>query len=174
MARLILKSPYIKGGARAGNYARYIATRERVELVPDGRPATKKQKQLIVSLVKDFPGTKKLSEYGSYLDSATKANASTFITRALEDNWGGAQQSDIYAEYIATRPRAERLGSHGLFGDEDYVDLKKVTAELQSCEKNVWTHIISLKREDAARLGYDNARAWRTSSVHTGTPSPPP
>ncbi len=69
MARLILKSPYIKGGARAGNYARYIATRERVELVPDGRPATKKQEQLIVSLVKDFPGTKKLPEYGSYRET---------------------------------------------------------------------------------------------------------
>ena len=40
MARLILKSPYIKGGARAVNYTKYIGTRERVELVPDGRPAT--------------------------------------------------------------------------------------------------------------------------------------
>jgi len=158
MARLILKSPYIKGGARAGSYARYIATRERVELVPDGRPATKKQEQLIVSLVKDFPGTKKLPEYGSYREAPTKVNASALITRALEDNWDGAQQSGIYAEYISTRPRAKQLGSHDLFSDEDYVDLKKVTAELQSCEKNVWAHIISLKREDAARLGYDNAR----------------
>ena len=40
MARLILKSPYIKGGARAVNYAKYIGTRERVELVPNGHPAT--------------------------------------------------------------------------------------------------------------------------------------
>ena len=161
MARLILKSPYIKGGARAVNYAKYIGTRERVELVPDGRPATKKQEQLIASLVKDFPGAKKLPEYSEYHNSPTKVNASTFITQALEDNWSDAQQSDIYAEYIATRPRVERMGSHGLFGDEDYVDLKKVTSELQTCEKNVWTHIVSLKREDAARLGYDNARAWR-------------
>ena len=161
MARLILKSPYIKGGKNAGGHARYIATRERVELVPDGRPATQKQAQLIDSLTKDFPDAKKLPEYGSYRDSPTKVNASVFITRALEDNWPDVQQSDIYAEYIATRPRVERVGSHGLFGDEDYVDLKKVTAELQACEKNVWTHIISLKREDAARLGYDNARTWR-------------
>ena len=161
MARLILKSPFLKGGKNAGGHARYIATRERVELVPDGRPATQKQTQLIDSLTKDFPDAKKLPEYGSYRDSPTKVNASVFITQALEDNWPDVQQSDIYAEYIATRPRVERTGSHGLFGDEDYVDLKKVTAELQTCEKNVWTHIISLKREDAARLGYDNARTWR-------------
>ena len=161
MARLILKSPYIKGGARAVNYAKYIGTRERVELVPDGRPATKKQEQIIASLVKDFPGAKKLPEYSEYHNSPTKVNASAFITRTLEDHWPDVQQSDIYAEYIATRPRVERVGSHGLFGDEDYVDLKKVTAKLQNCEKNVWAHIISLKREDAARLGYDNARTWR-------------
>lgn len=161
MARLILKSPYIKGGARAVHYAKYIGTRERVELVPDGRPATKKQEQLIASLVKDFPGVKKLSEYSEYHNSPTKVNASTFIAQALEDNWSDAQQSDIYAEYIATRPRVERFGSHGLFGDEDYVDLKNVTTELQNCEKNVWTHIVSLKREDAVRLEYNNAKSWR-------------
>lgn len=161
MARLILKSPYIKGGARAVNYTKYIGTRERVELVPDGRPATKKQEQLIASLVNDFPDAKKLPEYSDYCDASTKVNASALITQALEDNWDNVQQSDIYAEYIATRPRVERFGSHGLFGDEDYVDLKNVTAELQNCEKNVWTHIVSLKREDAVRLGYDSARSWR-------------
>ena len=161
MARLILKSPYIKGGKNASGHARYIATRERVELVPDGRPATQKQAQLIASLTKDFPDAKKLPEYSNYCDNPTKVNASVFITRTLEDNLSDIQQSNIYAEYIATRPRTERVGTHGLFGDEDYVDLKKVTSELQTCEKNVWTHIISLKRKDAVRLGYDNARTWR-------------
>lgn len=64
-------------------------------------------------------------------------------------------------KYIATRPRAERLGSHGLFGDKDGVELDKAMAELENYTGNVWTHIISLKREDAERLGYDNAKAWR-------------
>ena len=64
-------------------------------------------------------------------------------------------------KYIATRPRAERLGDHGLFGDEDAVDLEQAMLELDQHTGNVWTHIISLKREDAARLGYDNAKAWR-------------
>jgi len=64
-------------------------------------------------------------------------------------------------KYIATRPRAERIGTHGLFGDDDAVSLEKAMEELESYTGNVWTHIISLKREDAARLGFDNAAAWR-------------
>ena len=67
----------------------------------------------------------------------------------------------IYMRYIATRPRAEKHGEHGLFGAEDAVDLKKATQELQTHEGNVWTIIYSLRREDAARLGYDNAASWR-------------
>lgn len=98
MARLILKSPYIKGGKNASGHAKYIATRERVELVPDGRPVTKKQEQFIATLTKDFPDEKKLPEYGSYHDAPTKANASVFITRTLEDHWSDIQQSDIYAQ----------------------------------------------------------------------------
>mgnify|MGYP000208141230 FL=1 len=154
MARLIVKSPYIKcgGGNSAGGYMRYIATRERVELIQNDRPPTRKQEQLIAKLVKDFPDAKEMGEYGDYQEHPTKANASAFISQALEDG---------YMKYIATRPRAERLGSHGLFGDKDGVELDKAMAELESYTGNVWTHIISLKREDAERLGYDNARAWR-------------
>ena len=162
MARLILKSPYLKcdGNHSVSGYLRYIGTRERVELLPDDRPPTRKQEQLITKLVKDFPDAQKLDEYSDYEAKPAKANASAFITRALEENWPQVQQSDGYMKYIATRPRAERLGDHGLFGDEDGVDLEKAMRELDQYTGNVWTHIISLKREDAARLGYDNARAW--------------
>ena len=163
MARLIVKSPYIKcgGGQSAGGYMKYIATRERVEIIPDDRPPTRKQEQLITKLVKDFPDTKDLLEYESYVQHPTKANASSLITLALEENWSQVQSSEGYARYIATRPRAERLGDHGLFGDEDSVDLDKAMSELEHYTGNVWTHIISLHREDAERLGYDNAQAWR-------------
>ena len=163
MARLIVKSPYIKcgGGNSAGGYMRYIATRERVELIQNDRPPTRKQEQLIAKLVKNFPDAKEMGEYGDYQEHPTKANASAFISQALEENWSDVQKSDGYMKYIATRPRAERLGSHGLFGDKDGVELDKAMAELESYTGNVWTHIISLKREDAERLGYDNARAWR-------------
>ena len=164
MARLIVKSPYIKcgGGQNASGYLNYIATRERVEIVPDDRPPTRKQEQLIQKLVKDFPDTKELLEYDDYKNAPTKANASSFITLALEQNWNRVQSTEGYAKYIATRPRAERLGSHGLFGDADHVSLDTAMDELEHYTGNVWTHIISLKREDAARLGYDNAAAWRT------------
>lgn len=164
MARLIVKSPYIKcgGGQNASGYLQYIATRERVEIVPDDCPPTRKQEQLIQKLVKDFPDTKELLEYDDYKNAPTKANASSFITLALEQNWSRVQSTEGYAKYIATRPRAERLGSHGLFGDEDPVSLNAAMDELSHYTGNVWTHIISLKREDAVRLGYDNAAAWRT------------
>ena len=163
MARLIVKSPYLKcGGSNSvSGYLRYIGTRERVELLRDDRPPTRKQEQLITKLVKDFPNSKELDEYSDYETKHTKANASAFITRALEENWAAVQQSDGYMKYIATRPRAERLGDHGLFSDENGVDLANAMDELDHYTGNVWTHIISLKREDAARLGYDNARAWR-------------
>ena len=67
----------------------------------------------------------------------------------------------IYMRYIATRPRAEKHGEHGLFGAEDAVDLEKTLGELKAHEGNVWTIIYSLRRENAARLGYDNAASWR-------------
>ena len=161
MARLILKSPYIKSTGGASGYLRYIATRERVELIPDDRPPTRKQEQLIAKLVKDFPDSKVLYEYEDYLTKPTKVNASAFITLALEANWDSIHESEQYMKYIATRPRAERIGAHGLFGDEDAVSLEKAVEELENYTGNVWTHIISLKREDAARLGFDNAAAWR-------------
>lgn len=161
MARLILKSPYIKSTGGASGYLRYIATRERVELIPDDRPPTRKQEQLAAKLVKDFPDSKTLYEYEDYLTKPTKVSASAFITLALEANWDAIHESEQYMKYIATRPRAERIGAHGLFGDDDAVSLEKAMAELERYTGNVWTHIISLKREDAARLGFDNATAWR-------------
>ena len=161
MAKLILKSPYIKSTGGASGYLKYIATRERVEIIPDDRPPTRKQEQLINKLTKDFPDSKTLYEYEDYAAKPTKANASTFITLALESNWDSVVQSNQYMKYIATRPRAERLGEHGLFGDEDGVSLDAAMNEMEHYTGNVWTHIISLKREDAARLGFDNAAAWR-------------
>ena len=164
MARLIVKSPYIKcggGGDGAGGYACYIGTRERVEIIPDDRPPTRRQEQIVRDLERDFPDTMTYPEHIAYAEQPTKAKASEYIHAALETHWEDAQHSDVYMRYIATRPRAERLGSHGLFGDEDHVDLSSAMEALDHYTGNVWTHIISLTREDATRLGYDNAFAWR-------------
>ena len=166
MARLITKFKYLKPDERNhfGGYAEYIATREGVEKIDESRkfaPATNKQKQLIKKILSDFPDSKSSLEYEDYLKEKTVGAASEFITRMLEENADEMLHTKTYADYIATRPRAERIGAHGLFGDEETVSLEKSMEELNCYTGNVWTHIISLKREDAARLGFDNAAAWR-------------
>lgn len=162
MAGLIVKSPYLKCGEdhSVSGYLHYIGTRERVELLPDDRPPTRKQEQFITKLVKYFPNVKELNEFSGYETKPTKANASSLITRALEENWSALQKTEGYMKYIATRPRAERLGGHGLFSDEDGVDLAKAMEELDHYTGKVWTHILSLKRKDATRLDCDNAKVW--------------
>jgi len=157
-----VKSPYLKCGEdhSVSGYLHYIGTRERVELLPDDRPPTRKQEQFITKLVKYFPNVKELNEFSGYETKPTKANASSLITRALEENWSALQKTEGYMKYIATRPRAERLGGHGLFSDEDGVDLAKAMEELDHYTGKVWTHILSLKRKDATRLDCDNAKVW--------------
>ncbi|MEG1579309.1 MAG: relaxase MobL [Oscillospiraceae bacterium] len=160
MARLIVKSPYIKctgGAAGAGGYLHYIGTREHVQKLADDCTPTRKQEQLIAKLTRDLPGVKELDEYSDYAGCKTKANASALITMALEEHWSAVSQRDGYMQYIATRPHAERLTSHGLFSDEDNINLDAAMAELDSYTGNVWTHIISLRREDAARHPFGDA-----------------
>lgn len=167
MARLITKFKYLKPEDRknVGGYAEYIATREGVEKIDESKrnaPATNKQKQLIKKILSDFPDSKSSLEYEDYLKEKTVGAASEFITRALEENADEMMHTKTYADYIATRPRAERFGSHGLFTDDGVaVDLKKVSDELNAHTGNVWTAIVSLRREDAERLGYDNGSRWR-------------
>ena len=168
MAMLIVKSGYIKPGSSKGGsskgavgYLSYIGTRERVEILPDARPPTRKQEQLIQKLVTDFPSVKGSESYEAFINEPTKYHASQFITQALEENWPEVSSVEGYAKYIANRPRAERVGDHGLFGDEDYVNLDDAMAELQKHTGNVWTHIFSLRREDAVRLGYNHVDPWR-------------
>ena len=167
MARLITKFKYLKPEDRKniGGYAEYIATREGVEKIDESRkfaPATNKQKQLIKKILSDFPDSRSSLEYEDYLKDKTIGTASEFITRALEENADEMMHTTTYADYIATRPRVERIGSHGLFTDDGVaVDLQKVSDELNAHTGNVWTAIVSLRREDAERLGYDNGSRWR-------------
>ena len=170
MPRLIFKCPYINGGTSAAcshleNYVRYMATRNGVERIDpgcDGWQATKRQKEMIKQILRDLPLSRGMFEYEDYLMTPTRSNASEFITRALEDNYDRIAKMDNYLNYIATRPRAQRIGSHGLFtGAEDSLVLSQIAEAVSTHPGNIWLPIISLRREDAARLGYDKADEWK-------------
>ena len=167
MARLVTKFKYLKPNRKvsAGGYAKYIATREGVEKIDSSQkfaPTTAKQKNLIEKILKDFPDSKDMFEYTDYLEKQNQGSASDFISRVMEDYAYEISGRKAYADYIATRPRAERFGSHGLFTDDGVqVQLSKVTQELDRHKGNIWTAIISIRREDAQRLGFNTGSRWR-------------
>lgn len=167
MAKLITKFKYLKPDARqsVGGYAKYIATREGVDKIDESLKfahSSVKQQQFIQKILKDFPDSKDSLEYEDYLKNPTIGNASEFITRTMEDNAYEVMQTKTYADYIATRPRAQRFGTHGLFTDEGVqVKLNEVSENLNQYSGNVWTVIISLRREDAERLSFNTGERWR-------------
>ena len=167
MARFILKWRYIKSGSpkHGENLVKYIATREGVEKCDESwkhQPATKEQQRLIKELINDFPDSAQSFEYQDYIAAQTKSTASEFISRTIEDNVDLIGKKENYVGYIAMRPRVEKQGTHGLFTQSDQeVDLPTVSKEVAKHEGAVWTTIMSLRREDAEKLGYDNAKAWR-------------
>lgn len=167
MAKLITKFKYLKPDARqsVGGYAKYIATREGVDKIDESLKfahSSVKQQQFIQKILKDFPDSKDSLEYEDYIKNPTVGNASEFITRTMEDNAYEVMQTKTYADYIATRPRAQRFGTHGLFTDEGVqVKLNEVSENLNQYSGNVWTVIISLRREDAERLSFNTGERWR-------------
>ena len=167
MARLVTKFKYLKPDQEKpiGGYATYIATREGVEKIDESfklAPATVKQQKLIEKILRDFSDSAAMLEYEDYQREKTVGAASEFITRAIEDNAHEILNQKTYADYIGTRPGAERFGNHGLFTDDGVqVKLKEVSQELNAHQGNVWTLIISLRREDAERLGFNTGVRWR-------------
>ena len=160
MARLIQKTGFISRKS-AGDYMKYIATREGVEVLTGKGPTTEKQKELVAKLLKDFPDVRDSFEYEDYKQAPTLHTASALISAALDSHMQNLQSENGYLKYIATRPGAEKHGAHGLFGRQDNTDLPAAMHDLTSHDGNVWTIIYSLHREDAERLGYNNAAAWR-------------
>ena len=168
MARLIVTSRFLKkGSAKIKNYVKYIATRESVEVrdqtVTDkNTPATEKQLELIQSLLKDFPQAKQYLEYNDFQSTKTMENASELITAVVEQNADVIGNRQNFVGYMAMRPGVEKRGSNGLFTDSDApIVLDQVAKEIANHKGNVWSHVVSLRREDAIRLGYDNSDAWR-------------
>ena len=150
--------------AQLENYVRYIATREGAEKIDESKrnfPATKNQQKLIRQLIRDIPSSKEMLEYTDFLLQPTTGNASEFISCALEQNLDLVAKRENYVDYIANRPRVDRIGEHGLFTDAGKpVVISRVQKEVTNHKGPVWTHVVSLRREDAARLGYDNAEQW--------------
>lgn len=169
MPRLIFKCPYIKGSAQNASqrekYVRYISTREGAEPVQPkaaDAPATPKQKKLLSNLLRDFPDSKGMFEYEDYRASPTGSHASELISRIIEEHLHQMSDGEKYLDYISNRPRAEKLGTHGLFtAGTDPLVLSRVAQEVSQHTGNLWLPILSLRREDAARLGYDSAERWR-------------
>ena len=167
MSLLIISSRYLKSGMRGKtkrrNFTKYIATRESVEKRPQntGR-TTDNQKQFISELIKEFPMAKQYLEYADYEKNPTSENASELISTIIERHADVIGNKRNFVGYIAMRPGAERRGEHGLFnGSDEPIDLNAVANEVAEHPGYVWTHVVSLRREDAVRLGYTNSDMWR-------------
>ena len=168
MVKLIQKCGYVKA-AKAAGYMKYIATREGVERIKRNGPVSDKQQEMIANILKDYPDAEELFEYEDYRANPCLRTASAFISMALDCH---VQEDEIrsgYLKYMATRPRAERIGKHGLFSSEEDVDLDSAMNDLSEHDGNAWTIIYSLRREDAIRLGYDHADSWRNLILHNSS-----
>jgi hypothetical protein len=101
-----------------------------------------------------------------YIKSGTKQGAAHLKHyvryMATRDGAELVSQRQNYLEYIAQRPRVQKLGAHGLFtSSNDALVLTQVAEAVANHPGNVWLPIISLRREDAVRLGYDSAASWQ-------------
>ena len=172
MSQLIVTSRYLKSGnqknkTKRRNYTKYIATRETVEVrdqntIDRNNNATKNQKQLLNDLLLDFPEAKRYLEYEDYTANPIVENASELISTIIERNADVIGNRQNFVGYMAMRPGVQKRGSHGLFNESDKpIVLDRAANEIANHKGNVWSHVVSLRREDAVRLGYDNSEVWR-------------
>lgn len=172
MSQLIVTSRYLKSGnqknkTKRRNYTKYIATRETVEIrsqkfVDRNANATKNQEKLINDLINDFPESKRYLEYEDYERKPTIENAGELISTIVERNADVVGNRQNFVGYMAMRPGVEKRGSHGLFNEKNEpIILNQAANEIAEHKGNVWSHVVSLRREDAVRLGFDNSDAWR-------------
>ena len=167
MPKIIVTSRYLKSGSKKNlaNYVRYIATREdsvAVKNIDENAPATKNQQELILSMLNDFPDSKDLFEYEDYVKNPTVKNGSALISEVIDRNMDRLTNRENYVGYLANRPGAVKFNTHGLFSQtNESINLEKVAKEIADHGGNVWTHVVSLRRDDAQKMGYENLTAWR-------------
>ena len=170
MPRVIFKCPHIKGGTEQAashlkNYVEYMSTRKGVDEI-DPSEAVPRQPRDSVNWLRRSCVT--------FLSAAGCLNMKTtaLLQRGemrlnsspahWKKNYDRMEKRENYIKYIAVRPNAQRMGSHGLFtGSDDHIVLSQVADEVAHHPGVVWLPIISLRREDAARLGYDSAQQWK-------------
>ena len=170
MPKIIVTSTFRKGGGAgkkggAGGLLKYMGTREGVEKLPLSQanlPATKRQKSLVESVIKRIPEAVQYPEYQEFLEEGSKGAANDFLNAVIQQN-EEAEKFGKLVNYMAERPGVVKLGKHGLFSQTDEpIDLDKAAEEVARHEGYIWTHIVSLHREDAERLGYNNAESWKS------------
>lgn len=172
MSQIIVTSRFLKAGtaktkSQRRNYTKYIAIRETVEVREQKKydlnaATTKKQKKLLDELLSDFPEAKKYLEFEDYKNNPTSENASELISTIIERNADVIGNRQNFVGYMAMRPGVEKRGAHGLFNESDEpIVLDRAANEIANHPGNVWSHVVSLRREDAIRLGYDNSERWR-------------
>ena len=172
LSQIIVTSRYLKSGTQKSknkrrNYTKYIATRETVEVrdqntIDRNNNATKNQQELLRGLLSDFPEAQRYLEYEDYTANPTVENASELINTIIERNADVIGNRQNFVGYMAMRPGVEKRGSHGLFNEKDEpIILNRAANEIAEHKGNVWSHVVSLRREDAVRLGFDNSDAWR-------------
>ena len=170
MPQIIVTSRFLKAGtaktkSQRRNYTKYIATRETVEVRKYNNKnllSTENQTKLLNDLLSDFPEAKRYLEYEDYKNNPTAENASELISTIIERNADVIGNRQNFVGYMAMRPGAEKRGAHGLFNESDEpIVLDRAANEVANHPGNVWSHVVSLRREDAIRLGYDNSERWR-------------
>lgn len=167
MSKIIFTSRYIKNPAKvnAGKLIRYMGTREGVEKLPDGidnKPPTQKQRDLICECITAVPEALMYPELKMYQEQETLYTATEFLDAFIERNADRIDGVKKLVQYYGERPGVEKLGRHGLFSQtDDKIDIDEIADEVSNHEGILWTHVISLRREDAERLGYNNADAWK-------------
>lgn len=166
LSQLIVTSRYLKSGTaknqnRRRSYTKYVATRETDEIREQNNKksyATDNQQELLNELLTDFPEAKRYLEYEDYTANPTAENASELISAIIERNADIIGNKQNFVGYMALRPGVEKRGAHGLFNEKDEpIVLDRVANEIANHRGNVWSHVISLRREDAICLGYDNS-----------------
>lgn len=85
--------------------------------------------------------------------SITESDLNKEISKGVEDL---SSDDEAYLQYIDERPR-----SHGLFGKDGIEELKDVQEELKEIDSFVWRGIVSLKENDAKKLGYLDKNKWQ-------------